>query len=45
MLRSVGKARKHEERRVRIVPRFAAFSVTYYVSLTTHDVVISQQNA
>ena len=42
VLRSTGKAGKHKQRRVGIVPRSRAIFRNYYVSRTTHDVVIAQ---
>jgi hypothetical protein len=42
MLRSIREAGKHKEGRVGIMPRFRALFDVYYVSRTTHNVVISQ---
>jgi hypothetical protein len=42
VLWSIGEAGKHEQRRVRVVHHSRAFFGLYYVSRTTHDVVIAQ---
>ena len=42
MLRSTGQAGKHEQRRIRIVPRSLAIPAYSYVLRTSHNVVMTQ---
>jgi len=42
VLRSIGQAGKHQQWRVRIVPHASVVFGFYYVSRTTHNVVIAQ---